>query len=56
MEGVDAFAFVLTEAWNVIINRTFYLFGFEVSFFQAFAYTFVGGILLDIAWEVFFNN
>lgn len=56
MEGVDAFAFVLTEAWNEIINRTFYLCGFEVSFFQPFAYTVVGGILLNIVWSVFFDD
>lgn len=50
---INVFAYILTLAWNDIINRPFEIAGYTVSFFQVFAYTVVGGILLDIVWEVF---
>ena len=52
MNGLDLFAFFLTEAWN-LLNYPFELYGYQLSFFQVFAYTTVGGILLWMVWEVF---
>lgn len=50
---MDVFAYIMTEAWNGIINRPFEIFGFTVSFAQVFAYTTVGGILLWMVREIF---
>lgn len=54
--GIDIFAYLLTFAWNEIINRPFTLFGYHLTFFQSFAYTTVGGLCLWIMWEVFFDG
>ena len=53
MELLNAFAFILTETWNEVINRPFILAGHTISFAQVFIYTTVGGILLWMVSEVF---
>ena len=50
---MDIFAYILTEAWNEIINRPFEIFGFTLSFAQGFVYTTLGGILLWMVGEIF---
>ena len=49
---MDEFAVFMTEAWN-IMNIPFQIYGHTISFFQVFAYTTVGGILMWMIWEVF---
>ena len=49
------FAQLLTYVWN-ILNIPFDLYGYEISFFQVFAYTAVGSILMWMVWEVFFGD
>ena len=52
MSGLDSFAFVLSEAWN-IMNMPFELFGFGMSFAQVFIYTTFAGVLMWIVAEIF---
>ena len=49
---MDAFALFLVEAFN-IMTIPFEIFGFQLSFFQVFAFTFVAGVLLWMVWEIF---
>ena len=49
---MDVFALFLTEAYN-IMTIPFEIFGFQLSFFQVFAYTSVAGVLLWMVWEIF---
>ena len=51
--GLDNFAYILTFAWNEVINRPFTLFGYQLSFSQVFAYTVIGGIVLWMVREIF---
>ena len=50
---IGIFGYILTEAWNEVLNRPFQIAGYTVSFSQVFAYTVVGGILIWMVREIF---